>query len=210
MEWACHGQGQVFFADVWPNPDTTMPDPDALEVARAYCRYCPARRECYEMAVDYEGGCSERDRHGVWAYLTPSQRKSIQQRGTARCRCGAVRDPLLLAKGTLTCPVGCGAPDAVGQKVHDHGDEWTPRHTELAREVVALLVDTVEVGGVVPPPGTLARTMDQRANDMRRIYQSLLADSVITRTDGRTYRREAPSSVMRSWVPAHLTSHPVC
>lgn len=209
MEWNCQGMGQVFFADVWPSPDTAVPDPDALEVARAFCRCCPARRQCYELTLRYEGVSAERDRHGVWAYLTPAQRKSLQQRGKSHCSCGVVRDPLQLIRGVLRCPVGCGAPEERMPPVHDNGDDWTPRHTDLAHEVVLWLVEKIEVGGVVPPPGTLARYLEQRPNDMRRIFQSLLADGVISREDGRTYHREAPRSVMRSWVPSHLTSHRV-
>lgn len=46
----------------------------AYAPAISICRRCPVQQQCADFSARIEGDASKRDRHGLWAGRTPSQR----------------------------------------------------------------------------------------------------------------------------------------
>lgn len=192
-EAACNGRPTwKFFEDAWFA--RKIPYKVALLAAREDCVICPVRVACLEMAMDAEQGAAIDHRAGVFGGFTPQMRYSLERRDVE----WHGGDPTVLAQGFL--------PDGSRMApIPDRGDDWTPRHTEMARTVIAFLVDNIEVDGEVPTNGRLARQLGLRVNDMRRVYEALEADQILENVEGKLVRRGLYGSA-RGWVPPHLRS----
>lgn len=196
----------LFFDAIWPEAATNV---EALEDTRTrFCRTCPFRRQCLEETMEYElmPGFV---RAGLFGYLTPGQRHSVNKRGSLRCpNCGTVRDPVLLEQGALHCPKRCGQKDRTVPAIPIDGDQWTKRHTALSRRLVAWIVDNVAVNAKLPTPTQLGIIHDVRKADVVRVLQALVADGTIeTRgsVNAPSYWRLAPTATMREWTPRFLS-----
>lgn len=62
------------------DPDT-FTDARAVGAARAICARCPVTRQCLDDILRIEGGAAARSRLGVYAGLTPSERRKRYERG---------------------------------------------------------------------------------------------------------------------------------
>lgn len=202
----------LFFDDIWPGfSEDSGPGPadlNVLEMVREhFCRECPARRMCLEMVMEDEDRGNDGDRFGLYAYLTPGQRRSVKKRRALRCGgCGVVRDPVLLASGIYRCPVNCGEPERRVDFIPIDGDRWTKRHTALARKVLTWIVDNVEVGGLVPPASTMSETLEARRQDMGQVYAAFVADGTLDREgplNAPVYRRRWATGSTR-WTPRFM------
>lgn len=201
----CLGSTRVFFEDVYGPGCEEGRDEAALDIAIALCGGCPVRRSCAVDALEQEDGLGPTERFGVCAGMTPEQRYSLAERGTLRCGCGHLRDPLDLVVGHFKCP-RCKI-DRIVPGIDPNGDRWRKRHTTLARKVMAYMVEHVEVGKLMPPPTHLAKDMKCRIQDMIRVYEALVADGTLIAGRGRkpTYRRAAKVGVITdTWLPDHL------
>lgn len=201
-EAVCNGRPTwKFFEDSWFQ--RKIPYNEGLSGAREDCDVCPVRGACLAMEMEAEQGAAIDHRAGVFGGMTPQQRYSLERRGQEpRCTlCDALRDPVKLRNGDLSC-AACGVQGEM-LPIPDRGDEWTPRHTEMARSVIAWLVENVQVDGEVPTNGRLARQLGLRVNDMRRVYEALEADQILENVEGTIVRRGLYSSA-RGWVPRHL------
>lgn len=194
-EAVCNGRPTwKFFEDSWFQ--RKIPYNVGLAGAREDCGVCPVRTACLEMEMEAEHGAAIDHRAGVFGGLTPQQRYSLERREVDWR--GA--DPKDLVQGFL--------PDGSRMApIPDRGDDWTPRHTEMARTVIAWLVDNIEVDGEVPTNGRLGRQLGLRINDMRRVYEALEADQILENVEGKLVRRGLYGSA-RGWVPAHLRFTP--
>lgn len=201
-EAACNGRPTwKFFEDSWFQ--RKIPYNVGLAGAREDCDICPVRGACLEMEMEAEKGAAIDHRAGVFGGMTPQQRYSLERRGVeVFCSvCGKHRDPVKIRDGDLSCE-HCGIEGEM-EPVPDRGDDWTPRHTEMARTVIAWLVDNIEVDGEVPTNGRMARQLGLRVNDMRRVYAALEADQILENVEGAIVRRGLYASA-RGWVPRHL------
>lgn len=201
---------EVFFNHIWPIEDDKPgpADEEALEYARAfYCRACPARRKCLNYAMEYEIK-DDAGRYGLFGYLTPGQRASVKRRKCLTCpRCGTVRDPVLLEQGRYECPVKCGEPKRLVPPIPLEGDQWSKRHTTLARRTAAWIVDNVPVGGDIPSISVLADTLGARRTDLSRVYAALVADGTLDRrgASSRTrHTRRGQTATMLQWSPPFM------
>lgn len=198
---------RLFFDFIWAD-DATAADPDELEFVRnRYCRTCPARRACLEYAMEYEDQLSnDADRFGLSGYLTPAQRRSVKKRRALRCHdCGTVRDPVDLEKGIYRCATGCCANERQVDPIPIEGDQWTKRHTTLARKVVTWIADHVEVGQPSPSVIRMSELLGARRQDMARVYAALVADGTLDREGLETtptYRRRRSTGA--TWTPRFL------
>ena len=196
---ACAGQpASLFFEDLW----TDVPYTVALANAREeFCDTCPVRVECLKAEVASEGNTSVEHRAGIYAGFTPRQRHALSKRGQSlNCtECGDDYDPTLVRQGTLVC--SCGTAHVA--PIPDRGDQWTDRHTKLARIAIGWLSDNVEVGGEVPDPLALSRQLKVQVKDLRRVYTALLEDHVILKLRGKLVRRKSAASA-KHWTPPHL------
>lgn len=189
-EAVCNGRPTwKFFEDSWFK--RKIPYNVGLAGAREDCDICPVRAACLAMEMEAEQGAAIDHRAGVFGGMTPQQRYSLERREVP----WQGGDPVKLREGIL--PVGSMEP------IPDRGDDWTPRHTEMARTVIAWLVDNIEIDGEVPTNGRLARQLGLRINDMRRVYAALEADQILEAVEGKLVRRGLYGSA-RGWVPAHL------
>lgn len=203
----CLGSTHAFFEDVYGPGGEEDRDEAALRVAIALCSGCDVRRSCAVDVLEAEEGLPPQDRFGVCAGMTPEQRYSLAERGSLRCGCGHLRDPLDLVVGHFVCP-RCKI-DRMVPGIHADGDRWRKRHTTLARKVMAWMVEHVEVGRLMPPPTHLAKAMKCRVQDMIRVYEALCADGTLEAGRGRkpTYRRAVKVGVItETWTPVHLHS----
>lgn len=203
----CLGSTRVFFEDVYGPGGEDERDPAALAVAVALCAACDVRRSCAVDVLEQEAGLPPQDRFGVCAGMTPEQRYSMEQRGTLRCGCGHLRDPLDLIDGHFICP-RCKI-DRMVPGIDADGDRWRKRHTTLARKVMAWMRENVLVHQVMPPPTHLAKDMACRVQDMIRVYEALVADGTLEAGTGRKpkYRRAAKVGVITDdWLPEHLAA----
>lgn len=64
------------------DPDT-FTDARAVGAARAICARCPVARQCLEDILRIEGDAAARSRLGIYAGLTPSQRRKRYERSRA-------------------------------------------------------------------------------------------------------------------------------
>jgi hypothetical protein len=65
---ACDGtEIQIWFDDKQP------------EQAREYCQACPVSQECKDWIIAIEFGLPASDRYGIYAGLTPAERREIDQ-----------------------------------------------------------------------------------------------------------------------------------
>lgn len=202
----CRGASlATFYDDPWPDGKL---DEVAVEVARKVCHDCPVRRACFADKMEYERGNEASERYGVQAYLSPGQRESIEKRGIARCRgCDSWRDPVLLAKGILHCPINCGVPDRTIIPPPHQGDQWTKRHTTLAKRIVGWLVDEVSPGDDVPSPRQMSEMMGGvRYSDVLRVYRELVTDNTLTQ-ELQSYRR-GDRVATHNWKPNWYDSMP--
>lgn len=204
MAAPCLGSTRIFFEDVYGPGCEEGRDETALVLAQALCASCPVRRSCAVDVLEQEQGLPPQDRYGVCASMTPEQRYSLAERGTLRCGCGHLRDPLDLIEGHFKCP-RCKIDRLVPGIALD-GDRWRKRHTTLARKVMAYMVEHVDVGQLLPPPTHLAKAFKCRVQDMIRVYEALTADGTLEAGRGKkpTYRRAAKVGVAESWLPTHL------
>lgn len=198
-----HVDPVVFFDDIWSD-DGWFREPN-LDFAKAmYCNDCPVRRSCLEECMEHERGKEAADRFGLFAFLTPGQRESIEKRGITRCpRCNTVRDPVLLAAGVLHCPIGCGQPDKWVSPPPYDGDQWTKRHTTLSARIVAWIIDNADTGDTILSPTAMSDMMGGiRRSDVQRVYMALVEDGTLIRHDTvpATYVRGAKVA-SRNWKP---------
>lgn len=196
---ACLGSDPGAFYDA-PWPDGKL-DEVEVEIARKPCHDCPVRKACFADVMEYERGNEAADRYGVQAYLSPGQRESIEKRGIGRCHgCDAVRDPVRLAQGVLSCPRRCGVPDRTIIPPPHQGDQWTKRHTTLSKRIVGWLVDSVQPGDDVPNPRRMSELMGGvRYSDVLRVYRELAADGTLVQ-ELQSYRRGAKVA-SHNWKP---------
>lgn len=179
---ACKGKPpRWFFEDLWL--DSRVSFTKGLTRARSYCNVCPVRGACLAMEMRYEVGMAESHRAGIYGGLTPAQRYSLEKRGMDYSNV----DPIDLQ-----------------DMIPDRGDEWAERHTILAREVIAWLVENCEPGAEVPSASKMSRTLTARVGDMRRIYEALRADQILRRTNEGILIRQATAASSRNWLPIHL------
>lgn len=193
---ACADQPlEIFF------PEEELPVALAYANARDFCDTCPVRWACLEQCCKIEGTESLDHRAGIFAGMTPAQRHSLAKRGQALAcpNCGDSYDPVDLRNGTISCH--CGTAKAT--PIPDRGDQWTDRHTKLARIVIDWLGENVEPGETVPDALKLSRTLKVGVKDLRRVYQALIEDHVIIKRKGIIRRRNATSSA-KLWTPRHL------
>lgn len=198
-QWLCKGMpSAIWFEDQWTDTPYSM----ALENARDLCDQCPGRGACLKLALAAEGEDGIDYRAGIYAGTTPQQRHAIYKRGlTLACaECSTPYDPALLRRGVLDCVCGHRRTAALP----DRGDQWTERHTKLARMAIGWMIVNVQVGGEVPDALALSRKMKVAVKDLRRVYQALKDDHVIRRSDtGKLVYRGNVESVDR-WLPPHL------
>lgn len=183
-------------------PDDELPIGLALSNARDFCDTCPVRWACLEQCCKVEGTESLDHRAGIFGGMTPQQRHSLAKRGQPlRCSdCGELFDPVPLRDGILEC--GC-ATRTNGAPIPDRGDQWTERHTKLARITIDWMADNVEVGGSMPDALKLSRTLKVGVKDLRRVYQALIEDHVLIKNKGLLRRRNGNFST-KQWTPRHL------
>lgn len=66
-------------------------DHEGVEAAKAVCRRCPVRGECFEYALNQTGWDGD---HGIWGGTTPEERKQIRKGRPLRCiDCGTTNLP---------------------------------------------------------------------------------------------------------------------
>lgn len=196
-----------FFDEPWADDQLQV---DVLERTRdAYCGLCPVRRACLADIMEHEKGQIAADRFALVAYLSPGQRESIEKRGIATCpRCGAVRDPLLLAEGRLECPVKCGQRSVMVTPPPHEGDQWTKRHTTLSKRIVAWVFDTTLPGDVVVSPTQMSEMMGGvRRSDVLRVYRELVTDGTLVELDKQYHRGAMLAS--RNWSPKWTDHTPI-
>jgi hypothetical protein len=199
-EAACNEQPtELFFEDDWFKAHIAYSV--ALPKAREFCDGCPVRVACLAMEADAEHGNADHHRAGIFAGMTPHQRYSLETRGVGlSCpTCDDKYDPVLLRKGDLSC--SCGPKHM--PPIPDRGDQWMLRHTDLAHNTIAWLVENIEPDCEAPTADKLARKMDVRVKDLRRVYQALLDDQLLELVNGKLVRR-ADATAARGWVPPHL------
>lgn len=213
-EAACLGFLPVaFFEAIWPDGSRSeFPDGSALAQARSVCRRCPVRGACFVDCMTAEAGEAAKNRHGLFAALTPLQRASLEKRGQgvpeAPCCTNRVWDPIEHLTGEMHC-LSCHTVTQV-PPLPDGGDAWTPRHSRLAEDVVRWIVDNTELGQQLPQPSTLAREFGRRKADMQRVYDALVQDGTLARVSGGAghdrFVREGQLSVTKRWYAPHLTA----
>lgn len=76
-EWRAHAACRADGID----PDDMFPDNNAaaIEHARQICAPCPVRAECLADAMATEGARTARNRYGIRAGLTGSQRRALHE-----------------------------------------------------------------------------------------------------------------------------------
>lgn len=175
-----------------------------VAAARDKCDHCPVRWECLKIEMAYEHGLAEAHRALVYAGMTASQRYSLEKRGVALdCpSCGEQFDPIQLRIGDLECAF-CSYK-AEMEALPDRGDEWVPRHTLLAGAVLTWLIDNVSADDEVPSASKMAKIVNARVNDMRRVYEALQVDQILVRTGDGVLRRQAVAASAKGWTPKHL------
>jgi ribosomal protein L37AE/L43A len=193
----CKGVTTLFYDAIWPEVDgewVTEPDEDALIRARQMCAACPNRGRCIETVMTDEKGRAAENRFGVAAGTTPAQRWTMEKRGTWRCeRCDRPIDPLRVISGILYCET-CRKHSRLVAGIPDAGDGWEPRHTTLAKRVLAYLVEHHPPGDRIDPPRLFADSWGVRAGDMTTVYDALIADGTI-RVTGAFYTHVGGATV---------------
>lgn len=171
--------------------------------ARDFCDCCPVRRACLDTAMKIEVNDGLDYRAGIFAGLTPAQRHSLQKRGTPLfCdTCDEMYDPVGLREGRLECR--CGTKTVA--PLPDRGDQWTERHTKLARMTIGWMADNIEMGADMPDALALSRTLKVGVKDLRRVYHALIEDHVLLKNAGKLRRRHVAASA-KHWTPLHLRS----
>lgn len=195
---ACRGKPTAwFFEGEWELSYTK-----GMARARVLCDDCPVSAACLDLAMEHEARSAETHRFGIFGGMTPHQRFSLERRGqeVACPVCSELRDPVLLRDGDLSC-INCGYSGEMAP-IPNRGDQWTPRHTTLAEEVIAWMVENVEPDGEVLSAAKLSRKMSVRVNDMRRVYEALIADHVMELVGTKLLRRATGAT--RGWIPPHL------
>lgn len=197
---ACRGSAgpnSVFY-----NDGTDPENPNGPEDAQAICDVCPVRDQCMLEAVHYEQGAEPSRRHLVWAGFTPAQRYAAEHRKAVTCSvCGTPFDPKLVRDGIVRCPVSRRHVDRVLPPIPLEGDEWSRRHTVIARRVLKHLETTY----VIPRPRPLAKEWGLREADMVRVYEALVMDGTLYRNKRGDYKRvrRAQRIDTTSWIPPH-------
>lgn len=163
-----------------------------LAHARSYCDTCPMRAPCLATAMDAEGNDADVYRAGVFGGLTPQQRHSLHKRGIDL----AGEDPLLLRQGILR--------NGKMKPIPDRGDQWTERHTKLARMALDHLTHTVEHGAEAPDALSLSRTLKVGVKDLRRVYQAFREDRILKRSAGTGALTLNRTAAIDYWLPKHL------
>lgn len=193
----------MFFEDVEPEDDEGNPLPldlEGLDRARSVCGRCPVRLQCYQAAMEEEGGAARLQRHGVRGGITAAQRYSVWRRDSMSCdRCGEVYDPLGLVEGETVCE--CGATDET--PIDPEGDRWYPRHDALLQKLIAWLIENTQPGDRIPPPYQMLLLLGhRRKDDLPLAYEKLIDDGLIERGEGRgEYYRKEGARAFKSWVP---------
>lgn len=77
-DWMEHARCAQVDPDLWHGEGSGVTYRDALGI----CAACPVQRQCADYTSRLEGDASRRDRHGVWAGHTPSQRLNNSDRPT--------------------------------------------------------------------------------------------------------------------------------
>lgn len=211
MSWRdespCLGATSIFFEGVFP--DEEFPenvDPEGYASARSICETCGVRRECGLAVMTDEADKPLADRDGVFAGMTPGQRYSLERRGTIRCLCGHVRDPIDLVDGILACEV-CGTTESV-PPIPLQGDRWAKRHTTLARKLVGWLVENTEEDTRLPQPSSMVEILGSSIHDVIRVYEGLVADGTLrcVRNEGQhpAYYRNGTLRPAERWYDPFL------
>lgn len=197
----CRGKridGADPFFDVLVDGNRPRKDSPHLALRDETCARCPVRRPCLEDAMEFEGDSGVTRRFGVWAAMTPAQRHALNERGWWRCpQCAETLDPMALITGELECD--CGWEETL-PPLSENGVAWKQHHADLAELVVVWLVENVEVGGRVPTPTALHAILGVRKHNLRRVYEFLVHDGTLVKTDGG-YRRQAATPVLLRWRP---------
>lgn len=171
--------------------------------ARDFCDCCPVRRSCLKQCMEIEAkdNVGLDYRAGIFAGMTPAQRYALHKRGTPlECPdCGEGYDPVDMREGKQVC--SCGTTSTA--PIPDRGDQWTDRHTKLARITIGWMSENIEQGADMPDALTLSRTLKVGVKDLRRVYQALIEDHVLLKTKGKLRRRHVSASA-KQWTPPHL------
>lgn len=192
----CKGLTRLFYDDVYgPDEGNGPADPAGLSAARAVCAACPVRGECFAQVMEDEAGMAAEKRYGIAAGMTPEQRWSAEKRNSVRDAKGRILDPLKVIDGRL--------PDRKVTPIPDEGDQWTRRHTTLARKFVAWLAAETKNGTEIPGPHKMSQMLDKaRPGDMQRVYDALVNDGTLRQKGNgatRTYVRRRNPGV--NWTP---------
>lgn len=178
----CNGcNPDIWFEDAWASKRLVFTK--SLEKARTFCDACPVRVACLAAEMKAEAGMPCDHRIGVFGGLTGAQRHSLEKRGTDY----AGVDPVVLRAD-----------------IPDRGDAWAERHTTLARNVIAWLVENVEPGAEAPTAAKLSRAMSARIVDMRRVFVALQEDQILQRDDAGMLVRKAVHQSAKNWLPRFL------
>lgn len=193
----CKGSTNAFYDDVYGADEGNGEPVDtaALQRARGVCSICPVRTECFAQVMEDEAGSAADKRFGITAGMTPEQRWSAEKRGTVTDVKGRTLDPLRVIDGRL--------PDRKVSPIPDEGDQWTRRHTTLARKFVVWLVENTKNGTEIPGPHKMSQTLDKaRPGDMQRVYDAMVNDGTLKQKGNgptRTYVRRRNPGV--NWTP---------
>jgi hypothetical protein len=203
---ACAQRGwDLFFEGSLTDGNKLRATNDHVQLREEFCARCPVRWQCLQDAMEQEGSAGSGYRFGIWGGLTPLQRHSLKQRGCWKCpKCDETFDPMGFLVGELVCD-NCGY-EATVKPLPDCGDSWLERHTKLAEQVVAWLIENTVVGAVVPRPHGLARTLSARKADVVRVYEALVFDGTLARTADGAYVRKSKTAAMKQWRPPHVAT----
>lgn len=185
---ACRDEStEVFFDNIWPDAAVREPLPEPLEIARDICRYCMVRPQCLATKLAEEVGSAVMFRYGLVALLTPEQRHWLEKHGPEE----PVADPIEL-------------------DIPDMGHDWQGRHTKLARNVLAWIVEHVPMGEPVPGPQQMHEDTGIRRHDLHRVFKAFVEDGTlrIEHVDGNTrryWRTAGAHGAVADWFPQHLT-----
>lgn len=173
-------------------------DPSQWPQAARLCLKCPCRVPCLKEALDLEAGSQERERFGLWASLTPHQRRSLELRpGAGRClKCETWIDPAHWHTGNLRCS-SCGWAGRV-PPLPSLGDDWTNHTTRVARATLVIL----KRRRTPIPWSQLLDRVKTRGATLRRVLKELQDVGLVEDRGGWVLvRRDVDPE---TWVPSHL------
>lgn len=188
----------VFDTEIWPGQGKHL-NLAALDTAREICARCPVRAECGDWAMSNEVGLSGKRRHLLYAGLTPAQRGLVEARGDWSEESGFVD------RGTD--PIHFNTAYAIDgvRTVSEQGEDWTDRHTEVARDILAWVSVTVVNGQLLPAYRDLARIVHARDATVRRVLEALAEDGMVRGTEqGYVLVASPRKRAIANWQPLHV------